>query len=106
MNNKDKIEHIMALHNGELGVTWEGHDVVTPDTIAKLDQLIQDERKEAVEEALRDLRLVCDPGKPNNMSKKDYRDYLVSRGAPNAFWVDEIDSRLAELTKGGSTDDK
>lgn len=49
MNNKDKIEHIMALHNGELGVTWEDPDVVTPDTIAKLDQLIQDERKEAVE---------------------------------------------------------
>lgn len=88
MNNKDKIEHIMALHNGELGVTWEDPDVVTPDTIAKLDQLIQDERKEAEVDVLKGL----------HKFRKDGVEYYNI--------TDEvIKERLAELTKGGNTDD-
>ena len=32
----DELQHIMNLHNGELGVTWEDPDAVTPGTIAKV----------------------------------------------------------------------
>jgi len=89
MNNKDKIEHIMALHNGELGVTWEGHDVVTPDTIAKLDHLIQDERKETVEEyKQRIIELECE----------------IVRLLSDKIDKDALQDLLKELTKGGDTE--
>ena len=34
--DQDELQHIMNLHNGELGVTWEDPDAVTPGTIAKV----------------------------------------------------------------------
>ena len=31
-NYNERLDEILAKHNGELGITWEDPDVVTPDT--------------------------------------------------------------------------
>ena len=41
----DELQHIMNLHNGELGVTWEDPDAVTSGTIAKVQALITEANK-------------------------------------------------------------
>ena len=46
-NYNERLDEILAKHNGELGVTWEDPDVVTPDTKQALTSLI----KELVAEA-------------------------------------------------------
>jgi hypothetical protein len=38
-----QIDEILMKHNGELGVTWESPDVVTPDTKQALLTLIEQE---------------------------------------------------------------
>jgi len=46
----NRLEEIMAKHNGELGVTWENPDVVTPDTIEAIQALITKARITILEE--------------------------------------------------------
>ena len=46
-NYNERLYGILAKHNGELGVTWEDPDIVTPDTKQAISSLI----KELVAEA-------------------------------------------------------
>ena len=47
-DNTQELDGILARHNGELGVTWEDTDAVTPDT----KQAILDWHNKQVEEVL------------------------------------------------------
>jgi len=46
-NYNERLYGILAKHNGELGITWENPDIVTPDTKQAISSLI----KELVAEA-------------------------------------------------------
>jgi len=46
-NYNERLYGILAKHNGELGITWEDPDIVTPDTKQAISSLI----KELVAEA-------------------------------------------------------
>ena len=42
-NYNKRLDEILAKHNGELGVTWEDPDVVTPDTKQAILRWVADE---------------------------------------------------------------
>jgi len=42
-NYNERLNGILAKHNGELGVTWEDPDVVTPDTKQAILRWVADE---------------------------------------------------------------
>lgn len=41
-DNTQELDELLARHNGELGVTWEDPDVVTPDTKQAIRTLIEE----------------------------------------------------------------
>ena len=41
-NYNKRVDEILAKHNGELGVTWEDPDVVTPDTKQAITSLMKE----------------------------------------------------------------
>ena len=43
INYNKRLDEILAKHNGELGITWEDPDVVTPDTKQAILRWVADE---------------------------------------------------------------
>lgn len=41
-NYNERLYGILAKHNGELGITWEDPDIVTPDTKQAISSLIKE----------------------------------------------------------------
>ena len=48
----ERLDEILAKHNGELGITWEDPDVVTPDTKQAITSLAKELVAEAKPESL------------------------------------------------------
>lgn len=69
------INEILAKHNGELGVTWEDPDVVTPDTIQAIQALIKAEVVKARAEVFTDVTIWA-----NNEMAKDYVKAELTKG--------------------------
>ena len=68
-----KLDDILAKHNGELGVTWEDPDVVTPDTLQAIISLIEEEVNKARYRELVDL------GTKYNGKRSVYLDHYEER---------------------------
>lgn len=97
----NELDLILAKHNGELGVTWEDPDVVTPDTKAALlfwhkQQLEQAVIEARIEQSWRCRELVeANADSPDEQER--YGDIVL-------LDVDDLKDELVQLSKPkGST---
>ncbi len=78
-NYNERLEEILAKHNGELGITWEDPDIVTPDTKQAITSLI----KELVAEAKPARAIISDDEMGIDRARKSAANHAIDQFEQN-----------------------